>query len=88
MRSPQLPPWPARRRGSDKDSVDARGASAAGMVCCWHLVLLLCRSFLILTLVARLQATPPIKVNSTHFEALAEANRERRCPEPKQKKVR
>ena len=49
MQSPQPPPWTAHRRESDKGSVGARGASAAGMVCCWQIAVV-CRSYLVLNL--------------------------------------
>ena len=78
-RNPQPPPWTARRRESDKGSVGARGARAAGMVRSRQILLLSCRSYLCLALVARLQATTPMKVNLTHFQTLAKANRGRPC---------
>ena len=68
-------------------SVGARGASAAGMVRCRQTLLFLRRSCMMFVLMARPQATAPMKVNSTHFETLAKAHRGRLCSYPKDKKA-
>ena len=44
--------------------------------------------YLTFVIVARLQATPPMKVTLTHFYKLVKANRGRGGAEPTQKKAR
>ena len=66
---------------------DAQALQKWLMVSCGKRLLWLCRSCLIFVILARPQATTPMKVASTHFGTLPKAKRGRWCSYPMQKKA-
>ena len=78
MRSSQPSPWTARRSdirsiGAEEQALQESCAVAKDCCCC-------VKAILLFVLVARLQATISMTVNSTKFQTLAKANRGPRSP--------